>query len=47
MGQDGLCELTVTAPTHVAELRDGNIREYDVTPEQLGLKKREFEGDWN
>ena len=31
-GDDGLCELTVTAPTHVAELRDGKIREYDVTP---------------
>lgn len=38
-GHDGLCELTVTAPTHVAELRDGNIREYEVTAEQLGLNK--------
>ena len=37
-GHDGLCELTSTAPTHVAELRDGNIREYTVTPEELGLK---------
>ena len=34
-GDDGLCELTVTAPTHVAELRDGKIREYDVTPDEL------------
>ena len=24
-GDDGLCELTVTASTHVAELRDGKI----------------------
>jgi anthranilate phosphoribosyltransferase len=37
-GHDGLCELTVTAPTHVAELRDGKIREYDVNPEELGFK---------
>ncbi len=37
-GHDGLCELTVTAPTHVAELRDGRIREYDVNPEELGFK---------
>ncbi|MFL2743560.1 MAG: anthranilate phosphoribosyltransferase, partial [bacterium] len=37
-GHDGLCELTVTAPTHVAELRDGMIREYEVNPEELGFK---------
>ena len=37
-GHDGLCELTVTAPTHVAELRDGKILEYEITPEELGLK---------
>ncbi len=37
-GQDGLCEITSTAPTYVAELRDGNIKEYTVTPEELGLK---------
>jgi len=37
-GHDGLCELTVTAPTHVAELRDGKIFEYEITPEELGLK---------
>jgi anthranilate phosphoribosyltransferase len=37
-GHDGLCELTVTAPTHVAELRDGKIREYDVNPQELGFK---------
>jgi len=30
--------LTVTAPTHVAELRDGRIREYEVNPEELGFK---------
>ena len=24
--------------THVAELRDGRIREYDVNPEELGFK---------
>ncbi len=36
-GEDGLCELTVTAPTIVAELRDGEIRRYTVTPEEVGL----------
>jgi len=38
-GHDGLCELTVTAPTHIAELRAGEIREYEVNPLDLGLKK--------
>ena len=42
-GHDGLCELTVTSPTHVAELREGNIKEYEITPEQLGLKTGKLE----
>lgn len=42
-GADGLCELTVTDLTHVAELRDGVIREYDVTPEELGLPRGQLE----
>ena len=38
-GQDGLCEFTVTTSTNVAELRDGEIKEYMVEPIDLGLKK--------
>ncbi len=38
-GADGLCELTTTAETHIAELRDGNVRQYSITPEELGLKR--------
>lgn len=34
-GHDGLDEISVCAPTRVAELRDNMIRTYDVTPEQL------------
>ncbi len=34
-GHDGLDEISVCAPTRVSELRDGMIRTYDVTPEQL------------
>jgi len=36
-GADGLDEITITGPTHVAELRDGNIVEYVVEPGQFGI----------
>lgn len=34
-GHDGLDEITVCAPTRVSELKEGLIRTYDLTPEQL------------
>ncbi len=37
-GEDGLCELTVTARTVVAELRDGEIRQYSLNAEDVGLR---------
>ena len=40
-GQDKLDELSVCAPTTVCEIRDGQLRNYVVTPEQLGLKTYE------
>lgn len=36
-GDDGRDEISPAAPTRVAELRDGGIREYTVTPEELGV----------
>jgi anthranilate phosphoribosyltransferase len=36
-GGDGLDELTTTGVSYVAELRDGEIREFTVTPESAGL----------
>jgi anthranilate phosphoribosyltransferase len=38
-GDDGLDEITITAATHVAEVRDGNVRTYQVTPEEFGLSR--------
>ena len=38
-GLDGLDEITTTGPTHVAELKDGKIREFEVTPEEAGLPR--------
>ncbi len=38
-GLDGLDEITISAPTRIAEIRDGNLRTYEVTPEEFGLKR--------
>ena len=34
---DGLDEISPAAPTHVCEVRDGDLREYDLTPDDLGI----------
>jgi anthranilate phosphoribosyltransferase len=38
-GRDGLDEITVTAPTFVAEVSNGAVTEYEISPEQLGLPR--------
>lgn len=46
-GNDRLDEVSVSDVTSVAELRDGKIREYDISPEDFGLprgKKEEIVG---
>lgn len=35
--EDGLDEISIAAPTHVAELRDGEISEYRIQPSDFGL----------
>ena len=39
---DGLDEITVTGPTHVAELAGGEVKEYDLTPEELGFARADL-----
>jgi anthranilate phosphoribosyltransferase len=36
---DGMDEISIAAPTSVAELKDGKIEQYEVTPEQFGLER--------
>ncbi len=36
--EDGMDELSITAPTHIAELQDGEVSTYTVTPEDFGMQ---------
>ncbi|MGN6410438.1 MAG: anthranilate phosphoribosyltransferase [Nitrobacter sp.] len=38
-GSDGLDEITLTGPTFVAALENGNIRTFEVTPDDAGLSR--------
>jgi len=38
-GEDGLDEITITGKTRVCELKDGSIKRYSITPEDLGLSR--------
>jgi anthranilate phosphoribosyltransferase len=38
-GLDGLDEITITGPTRIAEVREGTIRTYEVTPEEFGMQR--------
>jgi anthranilate phosphoribosyltransferase len=36
-GSDGMDELTVFGKSHVAELKDGKVKEYALDPQEYGL----------
>jgi len=42
-GNDGLDEITITGPTRVAEMRDGQVHAYEITPEDFGLQRAPLE----
>ncbi|SDR68854.1 anthranilate phosphoribosyltransferase [Halopseudomonas xinjiangensis] len=42
--KDGLDEMSLATSSHIAELKNGEITEYSVTPEDLGLKSRSLIG---
>lgn len=39
--EDGMDEISVCAPTQVAELKDGTVKTYTITPEQFGIPRAE------
>ncbi|MCL2198047.1 MAG: anthranilate phosphoribosyltransferase [Defluviitaleaceae bacterium] len=38
-GEDGLDEVSLSAPTFVCEVKDGWVRSYTITPEQFGFTR--------
>ncbi len=40
---DGLDEISISAPTRVAELQDGRVRAYTLTPEDFGVARSSLE----
>jgi anthranilate phosphoribosyltransferase len=42
-GLEGMDEISLCGPTKIAELRDGQVKEYILEPEQLGLAKCRLE----
>ncbi|MCL2112210.1 MAG: anthranilate phosphoribosyltransferase [Clostridiales bacterium] len=46
-GEDGIDEISLSAPTFMCEVRDGWVRSYTITPEQFGFergKKEDLQG---
>lgn len=41
--EDGLDEISLAAPTHCAELKDGRVRSFDLTPEDLGVRRQSLD----
>ncbi len=41
--EDGLDEVSIAAPTWVAELKDGSVHEYSVKPEDFGVQRQSLE----
>ncbi len=41
-GEDGIDEITIGAPTQVAELKDGRISRMTLTPEQFGMTRTDI-----
>ena len=38
-GQDRLDEISISAPTRICEIEDGDFHSYTITPEQFGMKR--------
>ena len=42
-GEDGLDEITLAGKTHVAEARNGEVRTFEIAPQDFGLEVRDLD----
>jgi anthranilate phosphoribosyltransferase len=42
-GLDGLDEITITGPTRIGEVREGQVHTYEIGPEEFGMKSAPLE----
>jgi anthranilate phosphoribosyltransferase len=42
-GSDGLDEITISGPTRIGEVREGQVHTYEVEPEEFGLQRAPLE----
>jgi len=40
--EDGLDEISIASPTHVAELKDGKVQCYSISPEDFGIERNDI-----
>lgn len=40
--EDGLDEISIAAKTYIAELKDGKIENYEISPEDFGINKQDI-----
>lgn len=40
--EDGMDEISIGAPTHVAELKEGRVRVFSIQPEQFGFQRADI-----
>jgi anthranilate phosphoribosyltransferase len=40
--EDGMDEISISAPTNIAELKDGKIKTYKIEPEQFGMQRADI-----
>ncbi len=40
--EDGLDEISISAKTYIAELKDGKIKNYEISPEDFGMNKQDI-----
>lgn len=40
--EDGLDEISIATPTYVAEMKDGEIKEYQIKPEDFGIERADL-----